>query len=217
MPSIITKNLKVVLAEQIYNLLDLGANSYLPSSRQSYIYVTLGRQIPWNSGVEVVPTPTEDTNSLNDIYDKAFFAKRLTNADASFVVPRINWTSGTVYSEYSDELDNYGTNFYVLNHQYKVFKCLSNNNGVPSTDEPQITLSSTSLEEPYIQTSDGYKWKYLYTLNSLQRQRYLTNDWMPVVKNSFVSASAINGSIDIVNVLSKGNNYVNGATQDINC
>ena len=215
MPSIITENLKVVLAEQIYNLLDLGANSYLPSSRQSYIYVTLGRQIPWNAGTEVVPTPTEDTNHLNDIYDKAIFAKRLTNADASYVVPRINWTTGTIYNEYSDELDVNGTSFYVLNHQYKVFKCLSNNNGVASTDEPQITLSSTSLEEPYIQTADGYKWKYLYTLNSLQRQRYLTNDWMPVVKNSFVSTAAVNGSIDVVNVLTKGNAYVNGATQDI--
>ena len=215
MPSIITENLKVVLAEQIYNLLDLGANSYLPSSRQSYIYVTLGRQTPWNSGTEVVPTPVESTNNLNDIYDRAIFAKRLTNADASYVVPRINWTTGTVYDEYSDELDVNGTSFYVLNHQYKVFKCLSNNNGVASTDEPQITLSSTSLEEPYIQTADGYKWKYLYTLNSLQRQRYLTNDWMPVVKNSFVSSAAINGSIDVVNVLTKGNAYVNGSTQDI--
>ena len=215
MPSIITKNLKVTLAEQIYNLLDLGSNSYLPSTRQSYLYVVLGRQLAWNSGTEVVPTPTDTTNSLNTLYDNALFVKRLTNADASYVVPRIDWQTGTVYDEYVDDQNVFATDFYVLNSQYKVFKCLSNNDGAASTSEPEITLSSTSLEEPYIQTADGYKWKYLYTLNSLQRQRYLTDEWMPVTKNTFVSGSAINGSIDIVNVTNSGNNYVDGATQNI--
>ena len=215
MSSIITKNLKVTLSEQIYNLLDLGSNSYLPSSRQSYLYVVLGKQLSWNSGTEVVPTPEDTTVALNTLYDDGLFVKRLTNADASYVVPRIDWESGIVYDEYVDDADVYGTNFYVLNSQYKVFKCLSNNGGEASVNEPEITLSSTSLEEPYIQTADGYKWKYLYTLNSLQRQRYLTQDWMPVTKNSFVSGAAINGSIDIVNVTNSGNNYVDGATQNI--
>ena len=215
MPSIITKNLKVTLAEQVYNLLDLGANSYLPTDRQSYLYVALGKQLTWNSGTEVVPNPVDGTVALNTLYDNALFVKRLTNADASYVVPRINWRSGTVYSEYVDDADIFGTNFYVLNSQYKVFKCLSNNNGAASTSQPEITLSSTSLEEPYIETADGYKWKYLYTLNSLQRQRYLTQSWMPVTKNSFVSGSAINGSIDIVNLTNSGNNYVDGTTQNI--
>lgn len=215
MSSIITKNLKITLAEQIYNLLDLGANSYLPSNRQSYLYVVLGKQLPWNNGTEVVPVPNENTLATNTLFDNALFVKRLTNADASYVVPRINWTSGTVYSEYVDNNDIFGTNFYVLNSQYKVFKCLSNNNGALSVNQPEITLSSTSLEEPYIETADGYKWKYLYTLNSLQKQRYLTSDWMPVTKNSFVSGSAINGSIDIVNITNSGNNYVDGTTQNI--
>ena len=215
MSSIITQNLKVTLAEQIYNLLDLGANSYLPSNRQSYLYVALGKQLAWNTGTEIVPVPEDNTKSLNTLYDNALFVKRLTNADASYVVPRINWTSGIVYDEYVDDQDIFDTNFYVLNSQYKVFKCLSNNNGTSSVNQPEITLSSTSLEEPYIETADGYKWKYLYTLNSLQRQRYLTKDWMPVTKNSFVSGSAINGSIDIVNITNTGNNYVDGVTQNI--
>jgi hypothetical protein len=215
MSSIITKNLKVTLAEQVYNLLDLGSNTYLPSSRQSNLYAVLGKQLPWNVGTEVVPAPEDTTNYLNSLYDDALFVKRLTNAEASYIVPRINWESGEVYDAYVDNEDVYETNFYVLNSQYKVFKCLYNNDGEPSTDEPDITLSTTSLEEPYIETSDGYKWKYLYTLNSLQRQRYLTNDWMPVTKNSFVSAAAINGSLDIVNITNSGNNYVDGITQNI--
>jgi hypothetical protein len=86
---------------------------------------------------------------------------------------------------------------------------------VPSTSEPSITLSTTSLEEPFIKTGDGYKWKYLYTLSSIQRQKYLTEDFMPVSVNKFVSASAINGSIDIVKIINSGNNYVDGTLQNI--
>ena len=215
MASIITNNLRVTLAEQFYNMLDLGANAYLPSSKQSYVYVSLGKQLPWDSGYDIIPAPTESTNDLNDLYRDALFIKRMTNAEASFVVPRIDWVSGITYTQYTDSDTMFGTNFYVMNKQYKVFKCLSNNNGTASTYEPEITLSSTSLEEPYFETEDGYKWKYLYTLNSLQRQKYLTKRWMPVTKNSFVSAAAINGSIDVIEVTNSGNNYVNGTAQPI--
>jgi hypothetical protein len=211
MAALITKNLKILMAKQIYNLLDLSANSYLPDTRKSYIYAFIGRNIPWNSGTEVAPTPIDNDDSISGYFRRGSFAKQVSLENASLVVDRIDWTSNTVYNTYQSN-----TNFYVLNTKDQVFKCLSNvATGTASTSEPELTLSTTSLEEPYVETADGYKWKYLYTLTSTQKQKFLSNDWMPVSSNKFVRAAAIGGSIDIVTVTNSGNNYTDGTVQGI--
>jgi len=209
MSSILTKNFKVLLAKQIYDLLDLSANSYLPSSRKSYVYAVIGKQVAWTNE-NTPPAVLDDDNSINEYYRDAIFAKQLSFDDASFVVSRINWETGTVYNTYESN-----TNFYVLTTKDQVFKCLDNSDGANSTDEPEVTLSSTSLEEPYIETSDGYKWKYMYSLTSTQKRKFLTDEWMPVTNNKFVRNAAVGGSIDIVKVINSGNNYANGPTQSI--
>jgi len=210
MSSLITKNLKVLLAKQFYNLLDLTANSYLPTSRRSYMYAFIGKQLPWNAGTEVPVTPTETDAVMNDYYRYGILAKQLSYTNASLVVDRNNWTANTKYNTYEAN-----TNFYVLNSKDQVFKCLANNSSANSTSEPALSLSTTSLEEPYVLTADGYKWKYLYTVSSVQKQRFLTDDWMPVVNNKFVTAAAVGGGLDIVTITNSGNNYTNGATQSI--
>jgi hypothetical protein len=210
MPSLLTKNFKTLIIRQIYNLLDLSANSYLPTPRQSYLYAFIGKSLPWNLGSEVPPEPSDSDAEINENYRYGILAKRLSYSDASLVVPRVDWNANTVYNTYTSN-----TNFYVLNSKDQVFKCLSNGDGVESTDEPELTLSTTSLEEPFVLTSDGYKWKYMYTITSIQKQKFFNVDWMPVVTNKFVSASAKPGSIDIVTITNAGNNYVSGSLQDI--
>ena len=103
----------------------------------------------------------------------------------------------------------------ALGQLYEVKLFLDNNDGAQSTDEPQLFLSATSLEEPYFLTADGYKWKYLYTISSDQKQKFLNDEWMPVVYNRFVRAAAINRAIDIIRITNSGNNYVDGPTQPI--
>jgi hypothetical protein len=210
MSSLITKNFKVLFANQLYDLLDLTANSYLPTSRRSYMYAFIGKQLPWNAGTEVPVTPTESDAIINDYYRYGILAKQLSYNNASLVVDRNNWTANTKYNTYEAN-----TNFYVLNSKDQVFKCLANNSSANSTSEPALSLSTTSLEEPYVLTADGYKWKYLYTVSSVQKQRFLTDDWMPVVNNKFVTAAAVEGGIDIVTITNSGNNYTNGALQNI--
>lgn len=210
MSALITKNFKILLAKQVYNLMEIGANSYLPADRKSYIYASLGKQLPWNSGTEVAGTPTDSINASNEYYKRGIFAKQVSLENSSLVAPRIDWTSNTVYNTYEAS-----SNFYVLNSKDQVFKCLANNSGSSSTTEPELSLSTTSLEEPYVETSDGYKWKYMMTLTSSQKQKFLTSEWMPVVYNKFVRASAEPGSIDIVTITNSGNNYTDGATQGI--
>jgi hypothetical protein len=211
MSALLTKNFKILMAQQVYNLLDLGANGYLPKEKKSYLYAFFGRHLQWNSGSEIVGTPSETDSAINDYYKRGVLAKQITLENASLVVPRNNWTSNTVYNTYESN-----DKFYILNSKDQVFKCLSNvATGIASTFQPELTLSTTSLEEPYVETSDKYKWKYMYTLTSLQKQKFLTDDWMPVSVNKFVQAAAQSGSIDIVTVTNSGNNYTDGTVQSI--
>jgi hypothetical protein len=206
MSSLITKKFKTLLAQQVYNLLDLGANAFLPVSRKSFVYAFIGKQIQTNTN----EPPGESITDLYAYYNRGILAKQLSIENAAFVVERYNWTANTIYNTY--ESDN---NFYVLNSKDQVFKCLANTVNAGSTNEPELTLSTTSLEEPFISTGDGYKWKYMYTLTSTQKQKYLSDEWMPVSVNRFVAGAARPGSIDIATITNAGNNYTNGSTQSI--
>ena len=85
MASLLTYQFSTLLAESIYNLLDVSANSYLPLNRRSYVFVTLGKETPWNAGTEVAPTPGQSIQNLNSYYDRAMVAKRVSQENASFV------------------------------------------------------------------------------------------------------------------------------------
>ncbi len=172
MSALLTKNFKILMAEQVYNQLDLGANAYLPAEKKSYMYAFFGRHLPWNSGTEVEGSPAETDSAINDYYKRGVLAKQISLENASLVIPRNDWTSNTVYNTYEAN-----TNYYIINSKDQVFKCLSNvSPGTASTVSPELTLSTTSLEEPYVETSDFYKWKYMYTLTSVQKQKFLTDN-----------------------------------------
>lgn len=210
MSSIFTNKFRNLMARQLENMTDVGANSYLPESRQSYIYVVLGKQLQWNTLPETVPLPTDSDDYINQMYRNGIYAKLVNYQDSALVIERNDWTTDTVYNTYKSN-----TNFYIVNSKDQVFKCLANNSGQVSTSEPQLTLSATSLEEPYLEMPDGYKWKYMYTISTAQKQSFMDADWMPVTTNKFVNAASVPGSIDIVNITNSGNNYTNGSLQNI--
>ena len=72
----------------------------------------------------------------------------------------------------------FDSTFYVLSSARNVYKCLDNNGGATSTDEP--TGVSTSV----ITTTDSYKWKFMYTLSAAQQANFLSTDFMAVSPNS---------------------------------
>jgi hypothetical protein len=73
------------------------------------------------------------------------------------------------------------------------------------------TGTSTSI----IQTSDFYKWKYMYTLSASQQSNFLSTDFMAVATNSTVSSAAIAGAINIVEIKTAGTNGLNGTYTNI--
>jgi hypothetical protein len=97
---------------------------------------------------------------------------------------------------------------YVLTTDRNVYKCLSNNNSIPSTVEPRGDYTSSNGN---IATSDGYIWKYMF--NVKPSNRFLTDDWIPVptsVRQLDYGTSiidVIDGELTTIVVTNKGVNY----------
>jgi hypothetical protein len=189
-------------------LVDAVYNEVL--SRRSNYYYFIGKVMAWDNPQN--PDAPETTDAYErETRNKIISVKRITTTDVSYVVPRRDWTSGTVYDMFDDYSEDYPAysgatslkeaNFYVLTSDFNVYKCLFNNNESPSTIQP------TGSDPTPVTTADGYVWKYLYTIPLSNRTRFLTEDYMPVQK-SVTNAYYSNGEIDRVNVDAAGSGFL---------
>ena len=185
-------------------------------STVGHTYITFGKCASWTDESSP-PTPTDASSTFFDYWDNMIGMKQITPADINLVIPRVDWTTGTVYTEYSgstellkkvsDSSTKYYYNFYARNTKDQIFKCLYNNNSAPSTVMPEIRIDGQLPESAYIITSDGYKWKYMYTIPSGLKQKFFTSDFMPVVSESIVTNSAVDGRLDIIKIPVAGAGY----------
>jgi hypothetical protein len=91
-------------------------------------------------------------------------------------------------------------NYYVMTDEYNVYKCLDNNNNSESTYKPVGTTV-----DPVVMP-DGYMWKYLYSIPIALRNKFFTDQYIPVVtalRGQFYS----NGNIQNVRIDKAGKDY----------
>ena len=147
-----------------------------------YYYAGIGRSEDWNAS----DTPLTPSNTLRDDRNLRVGLQSVKNiTDISFVVPRVNWSSGTVYSAYSDNQSGYPANaYYVMNDNQQVYVCLEqgkdNSNPVEanrSTVQPTGNTTGTPFK-----TADGYVWKFLYSIGALKASKFISSAFIPVQK-----------------------------------
>lgn len=202
-----------LLKESIHGTLVDAVYNEIFSRRSNYYYF-IGKVQPWT-------TPTSpDTPLTTQTYEQQtrnfiIATKKIQVLDVSYVVPRIDWTSGRVYDQFDgDYSSSYPAStgatslktaqFYVLTTDFNVYKCIFNNNGIPSTSKP------TGIDATTTTTADGYIWKYLYTIPLSLRNRFLTEDYMPVQK-SVLNPFYSNGEIDRIIIDNYGSGYLGNA------
>lgn len=203
---LITKNFNVFSAAQFKESLTEPANTIM--------YLFYGRHLNWPDDNQPPDTLTSLANTYYRVYDTMIGGKKITNNDMVHMVKRNDWTSGTVYDMYDDTTSDLHTkNFYVVvsdTSSYDVFKCLDNNYGRKST-QPPSKIEVEANDEVYITTSDGYQWKYMYTISASQWDKFTTLDYIPVFANSAVAQTAVAGAINVIKVTDGGRNYASYA------
>lgn len=172
-------------------------------------YVFVGKHTPFANGDSNLPTPTNSVEEVFvDSYQNMVFGKRVSQNDVRVMVPRYDWISNTVYTPYRSNTDLSNAAFYAVTNaisSYQVFKILDNNNGAPSTEKP--LLADTGADDQYYSTSDGYVWKYMYSITKTNFDKFATADFIPVYSDANVVANAVSGAIDVITITSGGSNY----------
>jgi hypothetical protein len=207
MPSIVTNKFRIHNAEQFVEAFDEAANTT--------IFLTIGKNVAFPDDNNP-PTPVLSVaNTEYTIWRDMFAAKRITPADVTHAIDRVDWTSGTIYTQYDDQNVNLILGqYYVVTDDFNVYKCLFNNNNGFSTIKPTGTGTTVFT------TADNYIWKYMYTVSTTRALKFLTSDYIPVQTlivddgsaQWTVQQSAVDGAISVVLVTNGGTNYFSGNT-----
>lgn len=151
------------------------------------------------------------SNTTYSVYNNMIQGKKISSNDVSFAIKNIPYELNTKYDIYSHDSDLSNKNFFAIvnaSSYYHVFKCLDNNNNSNSTVEPTFSDISGSNTEIY-RTSDGYVWKYMYSVSSSIADKFESENYFPFIANNEVSEQSKNGAIDVITVKSAGRRYDN--------
>ena len=220
MAAIITDQIRILNAKNFIAGVNNSSNSY-------YSFVGLPNPTDYQSDWDTdPPAPKDNFDQENDYWDTMVALKKINTADASQVVPKRTWSSGTSYDMYRHDYSRTNTakvsgstslylaNYFVMNSDFRVYICLQNGmdpdnpTGRASLDEPTFT----DLEPRSAGTSgDGYIWKYLYTIKPSEVVKFESTQYMPVPRdwttasdNAAVRDNAVDGSIKTVVITNRG-------------
>ena len=235
MAAILTDKFRVIFAEKFKEAIEVGENQTLIALGvpTTTIWLFFAKSVAWTDGV--VLDPTDNQQDSFKIYDQVIGLKKIPSAEIRQVIRNNKWIDGTIYDIYRDDYGKlltsagttntyvqglnfeqhlYETNYYVVTSEYKVYKCLSNNKNSPSTVQP------SSVSAAPFTLSDGYVWKYMFTVNANDFEKFKTDEYIPIptsvpVSNQLPASSNFGGSIYNVVIDSAGTGYTANTEYDI--
>jgi hypothetical protein len=217
-------------------------NNFKNTVEDESVYFFVSKPTSWTEG-DLIPPSVYDTFTLEpEAHDEMLYLKRVSISNCVNVIRLYRWQENRRYQAYSDKADlsdlltkrTISTNeyypFYVVTDDYRVYKCIDNGAtplnpyGVASTVEP-ITVAFTG-SDTYTPLSDGYIWKYMFTLRPLDGSEFLTTDWFPIrtlteddgTDNWDIITNAVPGAVYNIKVKQGGSSYnkILPATDDLN-
>jgi len=179
--------------------------------------IFIGKAEDYANGIEEITNTDKDERK---IWDNMIAAMEISPGDVELVLPKREWSANVKYKQFDDmvkisELSTADSansiySFFVYNSEGNVYKCLSNNNSSISTIEPTGVPT-----DGFVQTNDGYTWKYMYNIKPTNR--FLTDNWMPVPYSLDIETTSsdyntnesnlTDGTINLVIIENQGNNY----------
>lgn len=231
MAAIVTTNLRLRNANILKDIFtDAGSSLYLFVSK------------PTSWANESFPdAPSDSALFEQNVRDEMISLRKIAPTEITLSVVRRDWVSGKYYDQYRNDyngIDLNGTdydsgsaisrdglinaNYFVVTDDLNVYKCIWNNNRSASTVKP--TDTGTSI----FATADGYRWKYMYTINSSDALKFISTNFIPVqtigsnpgasspyYAQYLVENAAVSGKLDVMEIVSSGNGYAANTTLPI--
>lgn len=221
MAAIVTDPFKLKIANDLLTEIQSTTDS-------SEFYIGIGKTDTYDSSDTL-------TDPLRHLFDERTARGNLESvkkvAASSFVATRNNWSSGTIYAAYNDKQVGYPSNpYYVLTEDNEVYICLqqsksSTGSANPSTVKPSFSTAGVAQTQAF-ETSDGYRWKLLYSIAAGSATNFLTAAFQPVeviskdsslcntteLQQLRIQGAAVGGQIVGVEVVNGGSGYTSAPT-----
>ena len=205
-------------------------NKFLASLGDNQFYMALGRPNAWTD--DTVPTtPYENDYTSNTLWENMFAMKKIASTDIIHCSPRNLWVSGTTYVEYDDQDTNIESKVYfVISDNNNVYICLKAGTGASTTNPDVSPGGVVTTGVINFSATDGYIWKYMYTVPTTDVTKFLTSSFIPtrhikvtppggsdtaLVNQYSVQTNAVDGAIYNMKITTAGTGYANGATEAI--
>jgi hypothetical protein len=177
------------------------------STNTAHYYCFGAHPISYTGGTPNTAASDIESSYLNNW--TMLFGKKLSNTNIVPMISNIPWTINAVYTKYdntSNTLSN--SQFYVVmppgqpGGTYNVFKCINNANGAPSIQPPD------QIQPQSFTKSDGYTWRYIYSISSSNYTKFGTDDYVPVYSDpSIVLAAYDYSGVEVVMISNSGVGY----------
>ena len=229
----------------------LNAGSFVESISNNSYYAFLGLSNPtpgsvgfgrtdnWNTST--TNNPVDNFQYLSHYRDTSLFGKKITSENARRVIRKVEWVANTPYDMYrhdyrqgnetsvSKTVRLYDANYYIITSEFKVYICIDNGSSGPNPTVTGSTIEPTQTDvEPSVAGSDGYRWKYLFSITpsdviKFDSTEYITvpNDWLTTTDSSIQTireggnSDINNNQIKAVYIEDGGKGYTTGTTADI--
>jgi len=224
----------------------LNAGSFVESISNNSYYAFLGLSNPTPGSVGFGRTDNWDTSTTNNPVDNfqylshyrdtSLFGKKITSENARRVIRKVEWVANTPYDMYrhdyrqgnespvSKTVRLYDANYYVVTSEFKVYICIDNGSSGIDPTVTGSTIEPTQTDtEPPVAGSDGYRWKYLFSISpsdviKFDSTEYITvpNDWLTATDSDIQTireagnSDTNNNQIKSVYIENGGTGYSNG-------
>ena len=217
MTAIITQDFKKQIVQDLYDNIQDSAERY---------FIGIGRSQDWDSA-DAAPTPIQTNREIRNARLNLQSVK--SAEDVSFVIPRYNWSSGTIYNRWDDAVSGQPSpSYYVLTDENQVYICLGVGKSATG-DAIASTIQPTGASPNSFTTSDGYTWKFLFSLPALSTSKFLTANFLPIryigttdlsspafdLEQKGIQDAAIPGQISGISVVDAGTGYSTAPTVSI--
>lgn len=204
--------------------------AFIQSIDNDAYFMFISKPLAWND--EASPdTPIDSQSAITEIWNQSLAAKKIGPDNVRHGIFMRVWTSGKYYDMYRHDYNNstagvdidtgaattpdtlYDANYYVIDDvTLNVYKCLYNrsqttNLPIASTDKPSGTGSGV------IVTSDGYRWKYMFTVPSGDAALFNTPSFIPAPVTG--SSTLNDGGIYAYRVTAGGSGYTGAPTATV--
>ena len=134
---------------------------------------------------------TDSQGSKNQFLENTVFGKKVLGSDTKFMIKYHPWQKDQVYVQYDDQKDMTDEKFYSVvgptnndTGDYRVFKCLFNNNDGKSTAPPNW---NPFTEGQIYRTADNYVWKFMYAITPSEFEAYNAVGFIPLAADVVIN------------------------------